>query len=67
MSYTMKDFQRDFLKEHFDELTPKEREEILRSRPLEERLAGLSVEEIQRYLERVKAVPSQGGKVAENM
>jgi hypothetical protein len=38
MPYTMEDFRRDYVKEHVDRLTP------------EERLAGLSAEEILRRL-----------------
>ena len=53
MSYTMEDFKRDYVKEHFAQLTPQEREEVLRSLPPEERLAGLSPEQIRQYLERL--------------
>jgi hypothetical protein len=57
MPYTMEDFKRDYIKEHFAQLTPQEREEVLRSLtpeereellrslPPEERLAGLPLEE----------------------
>jgi hypothetical protein len=55
MSYTMEDFKRDYLKEHFAKLTPQEQEEFLRALPPEERLAGLSAEQIQQYLERLTA------------
>ena len=41
--YTMDDFKRDFLKEHLKDLTPQERVE------------GLSAEEIERVLEKRKA------------
>ncbi len=53
--YTMADFERDFFVERFLELTPKKREEWLRSVPAEERLAGLTPEEIRQYLDRVTA------------
>jgi hypothetical protein len=55
--WTMEDFQRQYAKEHFARLTPEEqrealellppekREEVIRSLPLEERLAGLLPEE----------------------
>ena len=43
MPYTMEDFQRQFVKEHFSKLTP------------EERLAGLSAEQIRQYLDRLSA------------
>jgi hypothetical protein len=45
MSYTMEDFNRQYIKERFARLTPEEREEVLRSLPPEERLAGLPPEE----------------------
>jgi hypothetical protein len=50
MSYTMEDFQRDYVKEHFAQLTREEQQEVLETLPLEKRLAGLSVEQIQQYL-----------------
>jgi hypothetical protein len=65
MAYTMQDFQRDYIKEHFPELTPDQqrevlkrlpaarRREVLEALPPEERLAGLSPEDIQQYLERL--------------
>ena len=75
MSYTMEDFNRQYVKEHFTRLTPEERREVLRSLPPEEqeevlqslppevlqslppeqRLAGLSEEQIRQYLERLRA------------
>jgi hypothetical protein len=45
MPYTMEDFQRQFVKEHFAKLTPEEREDVIKSLPPEERLVGLSAEE----------------------
>ena len=67
MSYTMEDFVRDYIKEHFPRLTPEERrevlqslpaaerKEVLRSLPPEERLAGLSAEQIRQYLDQLTA------------
>jgi hypothetical protein len=55
MSFTMEDFQRQYVKEHFAQLTPKEQEEVLRSLPPEQRLAGLSAEQIRQYLDRLTA------------
>lgn len=67
MSYTMADFQRDFVRKHFTDLLPEERREILASLPPEdrrdmlaslppeERLAGLSEAQIRQYLERLAA------------
>jgi hypothetical protein len=45
MSYTMADWRRDFILEHFKELTPEERRKALQGLPPEERLEGLSAEE----------------------
>ena|SRR5579862_2074619 len=62
MSYTMEDFQRQYAKEHFPQLTPQEqrealellspeqRREVLQALPPEDRLADLSTEQIQQYL-----------------
>ena len=55
MTYTMKDFERDYIKRYFPRLTPQEQEEVLRSLPLEQRLAGLSAEQIRKYLEQKTA------------
>jgi hypothetical protein len=65
MPYTLADFRRDYVKEHFAKLTPEERAELLQSLPperqvellqslpLEKRLAGLSEDQIRQYLERL--------------
>jgi hypothetical protein len=62
MSFTMEDFNRQYIKEHFARLTPEEQQEALRALtpekqqevlqalPLERRLAGLSEEQIRQYL-----------------
>jgi hypothetical protein len=67
MSYTMEDFKRQYVKEHFAQLTLEERREVLQSLPAEEqeellralppekRLAGLSAEQIRQYLDRLTA------------
>jgi hypothetical protein len=64
MSFTMEDFNRQYIKEHFAQLTPEEQEEVLRSLPPERRLAGLppeqllgvlSAEQIRQYLDRLTA------------
>ena len=69
MPFTMEDFNRQYIKEHFSRLTPEEQAEVLRklppgkredmiqSLPPEERLAGLSAEQIQQYLDRLSAKP----------
>ena len=50
MAYTMEDFKRDFIKEHFKELSSQERRELfLRSLPPEER------EQIRHYLDQLTA------------
>ncbi len=68
MSYTMADFRRDYTKEHFPELSAKDQEEVLQklpperlreALPVEERLAGLSEEQIREYLDKLATqVPS---------
>ena len=55
MPYTMEDFERDYVKKHFPKLTPEEKEEVLRSLPPEMRLAGLSEQQIKRYLHQLAA------------
>ncbi len=57
MSYTMEDFRRDYVKEHFarltpekqrealERLTPEQRREVLERLPPEQRLAGLPPEQ----------------------
>jgi hypothetical protein len=67
--YTMEDFKRDYIKEHFAKLAPEKRQEILKALtpeqqreiskalPPEVRLADLSTEEIRRYLDQRTAAP----------
>jgi hypothetical protein len=67
MPYTMEDFQRDYVKEHFAKLTPEEQREalqalppekqqaVLQALPLEKRLEGLSAEQIRQYLDKLTA------------
>ena len=55
MTYTMEDFQRDYVKEHFPQLTPEEQRELLQSLPPETRLAGLSEDQIRQYLKQRSA------------
>jgi hypothetical protein len=57
MPYTMEDFRRDYIKEHFPELPREEREDLLRALPAEEVLAALPVEQIRKYLDRATAEP----------
>jgi hypothetical protein len=65
MTFTMEDFNRQYIKEHFARLTPEEQrealqalppeqqQEVLRALPPESRLAGLSPEQIRQYLDRL--------------
>jgi hypothetical protein len=53
MAYTWKDFERDYVKRFFPKLTPQEKEEALKDVPVEERLQGLSEEQIRQYLEKI--------------
>ncbi len=67
MSYTMEDFKRQYIKEHFAQLSPEEREEVLRALPPQERLAGLppeqrlaglsaeQMEQVRQYLDELMA------------
>lgn len=53
MLFTMEDFNRQYIEEHFAQLTPAEQEEVLQALPTERRLAGLSPEQIRQYLDRL--------------
>jgi hypothetical protein len=53
MSYTMEDFKRDYVKEHFARLTPEEQQQVLQALPPERRLAGLSAQQIRQYLDQL--------------
>ena len=67
MPYTMEDFQRQFVKEHFPKLTREEREDVIKSLPPEERgglpqalppekrLAGLSAAQVRQLLDHLAA------------
>jgi hypothetical protein len=64
MPYTMQEFMRDYIKDRLPELPQEEREDVLRSLPVEERLAGippedllavLPLEQIRQYLDRATA------------
>jgi hypothetical protein len=55
MSFTMEDFRRQYIREQFPQLTAEERQEVLESLPPEERLAGLSAEQIRQYLDQLTA------------
>ncbi len=70
MAFTMEDFKRQYVKEHFGQLTSEEQrqalqalpaekqQEVLQALPLETRLAGLSaeqVEQVRRYLDQLAA------------
>lgn len=55
VSFTMEDFNRQYVKEHFAQLTPEERKEALKALPLQERLVDLSPEQIRQYLDQLTA------------
>jgi hypothetical protein len=58
MPYTMEQFRRECIKEFIKDFTPEERREALATLPLEERLQGLSLQEIEDYLRQKKAAGS---------
>lgn len=53
MAYTMADFTRDFILEHFPKLSLEEQRKILQSVPPEERLADLTPEQIRQLVDRL--------------
>jgi hypothetical protein len=66
MSYTMADFQREYAKEYFRDLTAEERQEVLRGLSAEELLAALSPEQIAK-LKKLQSEPtSRKGKPRRN-
>jgi hypothetical protein len=58
MLYTMENRRRDCPKEHFKDLTPGERRELLKKLSPDELLGTLSFDEIEKYLKRRKQRPS---------
>jgi hypothetical protein len=52
MPFTLEDFNRQYLKENFANLSPGEKAEVLKTVTPEQRLAGLTEEQIQRLLGR---------------
>jgi hypothetical protein len=59
MSYTLKDFRRDFVEQNMKDFTAEER---LRGLSPEERMQGLSREEIGRLLQLLKRHPAARGR-----
>ena len=55
--YTMEDFERDAIKRGLKKLKPEEQEEVLEALPPENRMKGLSPEQIQAYLDKLTAKP----------
>ena len=53
MAFTMADFERQYILDHFPRLTAKEKQQVLEKLSPEDRLAGLSPEEIRQYLEKI--------------
>jgi hypothetical protein len=70
----MEDFLRDYVLEHFPRLTPQkqrkalellspeQRRELFQSLPMEERLAGLSEEQVRQFLDRLTADRAAGSR-----
>ena len=54
MPYTMADWKRDFITEHIKELSPDERRQALEGLSAEERVEGLSLEEIEKVLRKLR-------------
>jgi len=63
MPYTLEDYHLDSFKEFLDHSTPEERRELLKKVPPEERLKGLSVEDLLRSLpeEIIREIQRRGG------
>lgn len=59
MAYTMEDFKRDYIKEHFSKLTPAERREVLESLPAEERRVVLNSLPAQERRVVLKSLPAE--------
>jgi hypothetical protein len=57
MPFTMEDFLREFAKKQFRRLSPTEKAEVLQELTPEQRLAGLTPEQILTYLNRLSAKP----------
>jgi hypothetical protein len=55
MAFTLEDFKHEYIKKHFQELPPEEQKELLSSLPAEARLAGLTAEQIRKYLDQLAA------------
>ncbi len=55
MAYTMADFTREFIIEHFPKLSPEEQRKLLQSLPAEQLLAGLSPEQIRQLQDQLNA------------
>jgi hypothetical protein len=53
VSYTMEDFNREYNRKLFLKMTPEEQAEVLQALPPEQRLEGLSEEQIREYLARL--------------
>jgi hypothetical protein len=69
VSFTMEDFNRQYIKEHFAQLTPEEQRDVLRSLPPEELLGVLSPDQIRKYLDRTqedRPATSRKGRGIEN-
>jgi hypothetical protein len=59
MSFTMEDFNRQYIKEHFARLTPEERREVLKSLPAEEQREVLQSLPAEKQEEILQALPPE--------
>ena len=59
VAYTMANFMRDVVKEHFPELTPEEQQEVLRSLPAERQEELLRALPAERQEELLRALPPE--------
>jgi len=59
VAFTMEDFNRQYIKEHFPRLTPEERQEVLKSLPAEEQREVLKALPPEKQQEVLKALPPE--------
>jgi hypothetical protein len=62
MAYTWLDFERDYAKKYFPQLSPEEQQEVLCTLPVEVRLGGLTEDQIRAYLEKKSSSPKSPAK-----
>jgi len=59
MTYTMADFHRDYVKEHFPQLTPEEQVAALRALPARKQAALLGALPLERQMELLQVLPPE--------